>query len=321
MNIRLAILFIICLAVCGAEEALFIDDDKIEQIFVERLSAQLQTDKTLTIEEAKSAIESKRFAKFSIPQITQKKAPGTSLYGQCAPSVVFISTIYKCDNCEDWHMGASGSGWIADPTGLIVTNTHLFADVKDSPIGLMTIDGDVFTVKQIIFADKAKDIAILRIDPGNKPLAALPLADTASPGDEISVISHPQGRYYCLTNGRISRYHREKNEETGETNDWVSITADFALGSSGGPVLNNKGEVVGMVVSTITTYAENPDSQDQPERDVQMVFKDCVPLSSLRAIFEQRDVPILPLLQSASPPPDRSKNFQKVAPLAFKNFQ
>ena len=107
----------------------------------------------------------------------------------------------------------------------------------------------MFNTLAMIVLEKTKDIAILRIEPGNKTLSALPLADTTSPGEEVSVISHPQGRHYCLTNGRISRYHRETNEETGETNDWLSITADFAGGSSGGPVLNNKGEVVGMVAS------------------------------------------------------------------------
>ena len=291
MILRLAILIIICLAVCRAEETIFIDDAKIEQVFVERLSAQLKKEKNLTMSEAEAAIEKKRFGKVTIPKITPKNAPGTSIYGKCAPSVVFISSLYKCDKCEDLHLGSSASGWIAYPEGLIVTSAHLFADCKDDhgPIGVMTIEGEVFPVKQIMVADKAKDIAILRIDPGNKTLPALPLADFASPGEEISVISHPQGRHYCLTGGRISRYHREKSPVSGEINDWVSITADFAGGSSGGPVLNNKGEVIGMVASTLTAYADNPDCKEHPDRDVQMVFKDCVPLTSLRAMFEQRD--------------------------------
>jgi len=72
MILRLAILIIICLAVCRAEETIFIDDAKIEQVFVERLSAQLKKEKTLTMSEAEAAIEKKRFGKVSIPKITQK---------------------------------------------------------------------------------------------------------------------------------------------------------------------------------------------------------------------------------------------------------
>jgi S1-C subfamily serine protease len=291
MTLRVAILYTILLAICHAEEPVFIDDAKIEQAFVDQLSALVQKEDTLTMPEAESAIEKNTSRKVSIPKITAKNSPEAeaSVYGKCAPAVVLIGSIYKCGKCEDLHLGASGSGWIADPDGLIVTNAHLFADGKDDPIGVMTIDGEVFPVKQIIVADTARDIAILRIDPGNKTLPALPLAETASPGEEVSVISHPQGRHYCLTNGRISRYHRETNEETRQTNDWLSITADFALGSSGGPVLNNKGEVVGMVASTLTAYAENSDCKAHPERDVQMVFKDCVPLTSLRAMFQPRE--------------------------------
>jgi hypothetical protein len=51
-----------------------------------------------------------------------------------------------------------------------------------------------------------------------------------------------------------------------------------------------------------------------------MVFKDCVPLSSLRAIFEQRDVPILPLLQSASPPPRSEQEFPESCPAGVQEF-
>ena len=290
MTLRIALLCTIFLAIGHAEEPVFINDAKIEKVFVERLAAMVGKEDTLTMRDAEKAIEKNKFRKVSIPKITAKNSPEApvSLYGKCAPSVVFISSIYKCEKCENLHLGASASGWIADPDGLIVTNAHLFTESKDEPIGVMTIDGEVFPVKQLMSADKVKDIAILRIDPGKKNLPALPLADTASPGEEVSVISHPQGRHYCLTNGRISRYHRETNEETGETNDWLSITADFAGGSSGGPVLNNKGEVVGMVASTLTAYAENSDCKDQPDRDVQMVFKDCVPLTSLRTMFQQR---------------------------------
>jgi S1-C subfamily serine protease len=203
--------------------------------------------------------------------------------------VVSIGSIFQCGKCEEWHSGGAASGWIASPDGLIVTNAHLFENGKDDPIGVMTLDGEIFAVKEIVAADVEKDIAILRIDPGNKTLRALPLANSAEPGEEVHVISHPQGQYYCLTSGKISRFHRDHFKEDQEPTDWMSITADFAGGSSGGPVLNKNGEVVGMVASTLTAYSEASDCKTRPGPDVQMVFKDCIPLPSLRSMFQSRE--------------------------------
>jgi S1-C subfamily serine protease len=291
MTLRIAILSTICLGVCHAAEPVFINDAKIEKVFVERLAAMVGKEDTLTMREAEMAIEKNPNRKVSIPEIPAKTSPETpsSLYRQCAPSVVSIGSIFKCEKCDEWHHGGAASGWIASPDGLIVTNAHLFKDAKEDPMAVMTLDGEIFPVKEIVAADVEKDIAILRIDPGNKTLRALPLANSAEPGDEVHVISHPQGQYYCLTSGKISRFHRDHLKEDQEPTDWMSITADFAGGSSGGPVLNKNGEVVGMVASTLTAYSEASDCKTRPGPDVQMVFKDCIPLPSLRSMFQSHE--------------------------------
>ncbi len=291
MTLRLAILSTLFLSICHAAEPVFIDDAKIENVFLERLSAMVGKKDTLTMREAEIAIEKNQTGKVSIPQIPPKTSPETvaSLYRQCAPSVVSIGSIYKCKKCDEWHHGGASSGWIASPDGLIVTNAHLFEDAKDDPMAVMTMDGEIFPVKQIVAASKDKDIALLRIDPANKTLRALPLADFAEPGEEVHVISHPQGQYYCLTSGKISRFHRDHLKEDQEPTDWMSITADFAGGSSGGPVLNKNGAVVGMVASTLTAYSETSECKNHPGPDVQMVFKDCIPLPSLRSMLQSRE--------------------------------
>ncbi|MEN9470115.1 MAG: hypothetical protein RL630_1848 [Verrucomicrobiota bacterium] len=291
MTFRLAILSVLFLGVCHAQEPVFIDDAKIEQDFVDQLSALVEKVDTLTMREAESAVKKNPSRKVSITEIPTKTSPETpsSLYRQCAPSVVSIGSIFKCEKCDEWHHGGAASGWIASPEGLIVTNAHLFENGKDDPLAVMTLDGGIFPVKEIVAADVEKDIAILRINPGNKTLRALPLANSAEPAEEVHVISHPQGQYYCLTSGKISRFHRDQLKEDEPPTDWMSITADFAGGSSGGPVLNKNGEVVGMVASTLTAYSEASDCKTHPGPDVQMVFKDCIPLPSLRAMFQSRE--------------------------------
>jgi serine protease Do len=291
MTLRLAILFTLFISICHATEPVFIDDAKIEQDFVDQLSALAKKEDILKMRQAAVALKNCHSRQVSIPAIPAKTSPETpsSLYRQCAPSVVSIGSIFQCGKCDEWHSGGAASGWIASPDGLIVTNAHLFENGKNDPLAVMMLDGEIFPVKGIVAADKEKDIAILRIDSGKKTLPALPLANSAEPGEEVYVISHPQGQFYCLTSGKISRFHRNHLKEDEPPTDWMSITADFAGGSSGGPVLNKNGEVVGMVASTLTAYSEASDCKTNPGPDVQMVFKDCIPLTSLRAMFQSRE--------------------------------
>ena len=238
--IRLAILSVLLLGICHAQEPVFIDDAKIEQDFIDKLTSWEGKVETLTMREAEAAIKKCRHRRVAIPDVPPKSSPLTpaALYRQCAPSVVSIGSIFQCDKCSEWHGGGMATGWIADPEGLVVTNAHIFQGGENDPIGVMTMDGEIFPVKTIAAADKEKDIAILQIDPGDKKLPFLPVANSAEIGEEVHVISHPQGQYYCLTGGKISRFHREHFKEDKNPTDWMGITADFAGGSSGGPVLN-----------------------------------------------------------------------------------
>jgi hypothetical protein len=92
MTLRIAILSTLCLSVCHAAEPVFINDAKIEKVFVERLAAMVGKEDTLTMRQAEMAIEKNLNRKVSIPQIPAKTSPETpsSLYRQCAPSVVSI---------------------------------------------------------------------------------------------------------------------------------------------------------------------------------------------------------------------------------------
>lgn len=289
MTPRIALLAAVVVFACHAGEPVFIDDEKLSAEFESKLGELAREKNLLTLDSAREALLRNESKKIPLPEFETQTPASKSLYEKCAPAVVAIGTIYQCRKCDKWHQDGFSSGWIASPDGLIVTNAHFFEGDTDDGIGVMTREGRVYPVKEIVAADKKKDIAILRIDPEGKKLPALPLAPHSETGEEVFVISHPQGRLYCLTNGRISRFHRQKFDGDSEPSDWMSITADFAGGSSGGPVLNTGGEVVGMVASTLTAYSENSGCKSHPEPDVQMVFKDCVPLASLRAMFKSDD--------------------------------
>lgn len=281
-------LFFVLLACCGsAGSQEFIDDTEWAEAFERKLAQLADEGGGMTIGEVKKALSGKLDGKVPLSEGSAAVAVGGSIdiSSGVSPAVVAIGSVYKCEECDKWHLDGFSSGWILSPEGLVVTNAHVFEGGSGDVPGVMGRDGRVFAIREIVAADPEADIAVLRIDAGGGGLPFLTLADKASVGEEVHVVSHPQGRLWCLTSGRISRFHRQYHEDDKAPIDRMSVTADFAGGSSGGPVVNARGEVVGMVSSTSTAYSEASGCKEHPNPDVQMIFKDCVPLKSLRNVI------------------------------------
>jgi hypothetical protein len=103
------------------------------------------------------------------------------------------------------------------------------------------------------------------------------LREDAPVGSPVTVISHPEYHFYTLTAGIIARY--DQHSHGRETRFRMDITADFAKGSSGAPILDEHGNAVGMVVSTQPVF-----HQDDKTETVQMVFKHCAPAALIRRL-------------------------------------
>lgn len=205
------------------------------------------------------------------------------LYTRCSDAVVAIGSVYKCNRCPHWHTGNTATGWVIGRNGEIVSNHHVFADSRNTnvvAIGIMTRDGRCFPVQEVLAADARRDIAIVRVDA--KGLPSLPVALHEPVGRPISVIAHPAGDLYTFTQGSISRYMRKGVENGVPPVDWMCVTADFAVGSSGGPVLNRNGAVVGMVARTHTISAD-PQSKAPT---TQMVVKMTIPSAAIVDLLE-----------------------------------
>lgn len=218
--------------------------------------------------------------KLSLPSPSSKAADG--LYVRCRPSIFVVSGIFKCNKCTRWH-AAPASGFALTEGGVIVTNYHVINDASRETLVAMNDAGKVFAVKEVLAASQADDLAILQLDlPQGERLTPVPLGHDAAVGSNVTVISHPDRHFYCLTRGTISRYQRVRHPQKGETTT-VSITADFARGSSGAPLLSDQGEVIGIVASTQSVYYKNDNGKQE---NLQMVFKQCVPVSALRRLIE-----------------------------------
>jgi hypothetical protein len=179
---------------------------------------------------------------------------GTEVYRRTAQAAVLIGSAYKCDKCTKWH-NTLATGFAVAADGIIATNHHVAAGASGEAMGVMTADGRFFPVLEVLATDKAHDVALLRIDA--KGLAFLPLRDDAPAGTAIRCYSHPASTFGCISEGIIARYAR-MNEPDRNGAVFMQITADYARGSSGGPVMDGAGNVVGMVASTSPVFTAPP---------------------------------------------------------------
>ncbi|WP_203414826.1 DegQ family serine endoprotease [Entomobacter blattae] len=140
------------------------------------------------------------------------------------------------------RMQALGSGFIIDPSGIVVTNNHVVRHADQITVTLQ--DNTALTAK-LIGHDDRTDLAILKIEPKTK-LAAVAFgnSDTARIGDWVVAIGNPFGLAGSVTAGIVSS--RGRNIEQGPYDDFIQTDAPINKGNSGGPLFNLKGEVIGI---------------------------------------------------------------------------
>lgn len=136
-----------------------------------------------------------------------------------------------------------GSGFIIDASGYIVTNNHVIADADEISVKLH--DDTVFQAT-LVGRDPKVDLALLKIDPGKKPLAPVPFgnSDDARVGDWVLAIGNPFGFGGTVTAGIVSARARDIN--AGPYDDFIQTDAAINRGNSGGPMFNTRGEVIGI---------------------------------------------------------------------------
>ena len=203
---------------------------------------------------------------------TTTKLEGEASYRATAAAAVLITGAYKCDKCSRWH-STLASGVVVDPNGVIATNHHVAAGATAEAMGVMTADGRFFPVTEVLATNKDNDVALLRVNA--KGLTALPVRDTLEAGANIYCYSHPANSFGCFSDGIVTRYFRLAGPERNGA-VFMQITADYARGSSGGPIVDQQGNLVGLVSSTQPVYYDTPTTKGAPQTNLQMVRHNCV---------------------------------------------
>ncbi len=148
-----------------------------------------------------------------------------------------------------------GSGFLISPTGLLVTNYHVIGDADKVVVAVINNGIDLYDVISIIAYDSIEDIAILKIrkegsyySPENLPYVVMGNSDSIETGERIFAIGNPEGFNNTISDGIISQIREfEKGIKS------FQITAPISMGSSGGALFNEKGEVIGITDSIYTS--------------------------------------------------------------------
>ena len=181
----------------------------------------------------------------------------TGAVDRVSPSVVNIEvhqTAGHSRSGEPRERRGGGSGFIFTPDGLILTNSHVVHEAKRVLVTLM--DGRQFPA-QTIGDDPASDLAVVRLDsPSNEALnvTAAKLGDSQQlrVGQVVIAIGSPYGFQSTVTAGVVSALGRSLRSYSGRLiEDVVQTDASLNPGNSGGPLVNSRGEVVGVNTATI----------------------------------------------------------------------
>ncbi len=146
----------------------------------------------------------------------------------------------------------TGSGFIISQEGYILTNEHVIH--KAEKIKVTLSDGREFTGK-LIGSDLDSDIAIVKIDSDDLPIVTLGDSDKLRVGEIVVAIGNPYGLQQTVTMGVVSAEGRSIPVEEHTYRNFIQTDAAINPGNSGGPLLNTKGEVVG-INTAIIAYAQ-----------------------------------------------------------------
>jgi hypothetical protein len=213
--------------------------------------------------------------RYTVPQLVKTMAP----------AVVFIG---KADSRGD--VTSIGSGFVTDPSGIIVTNFH----VIDGAAGLLVKmkDGEIYDRVDVLDYDRRRDIAVLKIR-AFKTLPSVSLSDREiEAGEEAVAIGNPEGLEHTVSTGVVSAFRQAEGYRL------MQISVPISPGSSGGPLFSMDGKVIGITTAGIVSQgAQN--------------LNFAVPIAYVRPLLASKATP-LPIAEftksvgGSGPAPERS---------------
>ncbi len=190
----------------------------------------------------------------NIAGLSDEESINVRVYHQAAPAVanVVVRTVEYDFFLNPVPVGGAGSGFVIDARGYILTNLHVVQGAQSIDVALG--DQSHYAAK-FIGADQRNDLALIKIDPRGRKLDTLSLGDssTLQVGQRVLAIGNPFGFQSTLTTGVVSALGRTvQTSETTFIDEAIQTDAAINMGNSGGPLLNSRGEVIGINTAIFT---------------------------------------------------------------------
>ena len=294
----------------------FEDLQSIAQRFADELGRLKEEGRTVSPAKLAEQADAEPAYPVSATTDSAQKLDAEALYTQAKPGVVVVGGVYKCDKCKHWHVRCA-SGFVIRHDGLIVTNLHAVEVFKKlDAVGAMTDDGRVFPAKAVLAASRLNDLALLKVDAEH--LRPLPVSNDVSVGATVYCLSHPvmpsggTNCFYTFSRGVVCgkfTFHNDKRQPLRV----LAVTNDYGPGSSGGPILNEHGAVVGVACQAIPLVQQ----EREKEKTVQMIWRFGRPSCSILDMLSSstakqkpsrgKDQPVARRAEKESPPVQGSK--------------
>ena len=224
----------------------------------------------------------------STPRRTEKKKLSPQeMIEKRRESILMVNKYHRAENAPE-RVAGWATAIVLSEDGICVSNYHVFWEFLDSTAQLnprdsimfvATEEGRVYPISEILSFNKAADMAFFKIDTRGDVLTPMPLGNDLPAGTGVHLLSHPEGYPYAYTNGVVMRTTTSDAKDPFTRR--MELTVDYAKGASGGPIMDDCGNMVAMVSCIRAIFYSN-----QPPYSQQMNVKLTIPVSSFRRLIQ-----------------------------------
>jgi S1-C subfamily serine protease len=234
---------------------------------------------------------------------SQKVLSDEEIYAKRKNSVFILGKLFKKgDTPGDIRFDLTGTAFALTADGFCATNYHVLQNILrnndpatdiDSVYFIITPDQKVYFIDEITAWSQNNDMAIFKVNTRGNQLTPIPFGNPACVGAATYCISHPVGYFYYFSKGIVARNVIIPPQQAaagynpaGKPPVRMEITAEYGIGSSGGPILDKYGNLIGVVSSTMPIGTNLKGAEDSTTvYHQQMVIRDVIPVIVLKELL------------------------------------